>query len=382
MASKAAPILLALTVLATGLSTEAGAVYVDVEGFASNAEKVRLIESAAERWNSVTQWLIEYEFTLRTPATDNLPEGHKIVAEAATGEFYHFSARFQDYPWQMDPYCQEFLIHQGSSCHRWPFNRIYSEGKMKAGDPLPGTMPKEVLFVITPSWPITDFKMPVDTISGTPVIPTQALKLTDYRLFLKSERIAGEDCAVFDRNHVERMWVAIKKGICVMRRDIRDPRSGRLRERIVTDKVSQIAPGLWLPIDFRNQIFSATDGTNEVIKLETKIRILRCDLNDKVPESVFIPVHRPGSLRYDENNQYTQVTPGGEDLLDDIVNFMTKYAHLPTKPLLRNHPYLWLLGGLGTGLCAGFLLFPTKKSRSMKAKVCDTPVSAPSLNVS
>lgn len=377
-ATTAALIHIALTLASVGLSDPGHANDWDGEKFSSEAEKLGLIERAVARWKTVNRWLIEYEATPSAANTESIPV-HKIMAVSEPGDFYSMLAHFpRTNPWQVDPFCQELFVHQGSVCHGWRFNRAYSERNMKAGDYVPGTTWKDVLFAIIPRWPLSEYRMPAHPSFGTPTILIEALQSVECRLLAKSEPISGEDCAVLDYKGIDRFWISTNNGLCLMRRDTRDPRSKKLLVRVLTDKVDQVAPGLWLPTDYRIQFFSAGHRTNKkgissvagirldssTIEQENRIRILRCVLNDDVPESTFIPIHRPGSIKYDKEENFSQVSPGGEDLLDDIVHFMAKYGNLPTQPVPRNHSWLWLLGGLGTGLCAGFLLFP--KSRAVQ----------------
>ena len=227
------------------------------------------------------------------------------MAVAAPRSFHHFSAHFSPgYSWETDPFCEELFIWEGKICQRWPFNRAYSEAKMKAGDYLGGSITEDVLLTVVPTWPLTDYKFPVDF---GPITPTDAIRSSQYRLLRDHETIAGEECAVFDCKDVDRIWVAVRKGICVMRRDIRNPNSGRLGQRIQALRVDQVAPGLWFPTEFSSQFTSARQGVKEdFFDREIKIRILRCVLNNDVSESVFVPVHQPGSLRVGKDNQFVR----------------------------------------------------------------------------
>src|SRR5262249_3951359 len=80
--------------------------------FRPDAEKLRLVDEAAARWKTVTRFLIEYE---GKPFSSNSLAGpvRRVVAAGSPGEFHHFNAHFPGYPWQLDPYCQEYFIHQG-----------------------------------------------------------------------------------------------------------------------------------------------------------------------------------------------------------------------------------------------------------------------------
>ncbi len=372
----------------------------------SDSDKLRLIEKATEQWHTVNRWMIEYEVTPSAVNTLHEIPLHGVAAVAAPGDYHHFSGHFPpgSNPWQEDPFDQETFIHQGIATHRWRFVRTYSEAILKAGDYLPGSTPQNVLWLIIPNWPLTEYKMPADVRYGAPVLLVDALRSPDcrilesseaspistkpsntpagYRLLSISRSDDDEGYVVFDYKGIERFWIASSKGLCLMQRDSWDPHSKKLIRRILTDKVDEVAPGLWLPVEIRVQYFQTHQRTNEdVIVQENKLRILRCLLNNDVPDSIFIPVHRPGSIKFDNEGKFIQVAPGGEDLLDDIINFMTKYAHLPSKPLPRNHPYLWLVGSLATGLCAGFLLFPMSKRHSRKAKVRGAEVSVADLKL-
>ena len=335
--------------------------------FRPDTEKMSLVNEVTEHWNTITNWQIEYEAVHSSLSKVKGFPVHRIIAVSAPDSLYTMTAHFPGHPWQVDPYCQELFIYKGRTCHRWPFNRTQSEGEIGKGDAIPGAIWKEVIFNIIPRWPLTEFKMIVDQVSGSPIVPIELLRSSDCHLLTGSERLAGEDCAIFDSKGIERIWLATNKGLCVMRRDIRDIRSGKLLTSIIVDKVNQVASGLWLPIEFRNISYLTVDGKNESpVEKEIKVCILRFDLNERVSESVFIPRLRPGYLSYDKDNTFTQVSPGGEDLLTDIVNFMVKYAHLPSKPVPRTHPLKFLVVGLGSGLCAG--LISAKQRNALKNK--------------
>lgn len=264
-------------------------------------------------------------------------------------KFHHLGAHSKPHPWQVDPLCQALFIHQGMACNQWPVKRTYAESPMKIGQYMPGSTAEDIVLLFIPCWPITDYKMPVD-IAGRTIVAAHALQSADYRLLAATESPAGQECDVFDRQGMDRIWLSRKPGACVMQRDFRDPKSGNLIQRLVTDKVTQIAPGLWLPAALRCQLFAANSGAKaDVVEREFRLNLLKCALNDQVSDAAFIVVHRPGSLKYVES-QFTQMTSGGEDLLTDIVTFMVQYLHLPSRRAAQAHPYLWLAMGLACGL--------------------------------
>jgi hypothetical protein len=354
MPAKATSILVVLIACCTNVFS--GVRNPGVEGFTPNDIKLQLIETATASWKIVNRWQIEYE---AVPSSGDLFPVHKMMAVAAPGEYRHFVAHFPSgvNPWQWDPFWQETRIHQGRITHAWPFNRSYSEDLIKPGDDMPSTAWKDVLLGVLPNWPITDYKMPSDGEFGTPAIFIEGLLSEDCHLLVNSELMCGENCAVFDNKGIERLWVATNKGLCLIRQDRRDPHSHRLLVRILTDKVGQIAPNLWLPTEYRFQFFEKRQGTEEdTLVRENRVHILHCDINDKVPDATFIPEHRPGSIEYDRDQNFAQVSPGGLDVLSDAVTFMRKYAHLPSEPITSGHSWRWPFSGLAVGMLIGMTI--------------------------
>ena len=323
-------------------------------------EKRRVIDRIAQPWSEVKRYLIEYE-AIPFEGAEGIPV-HKIMASASPGSFYHMAAHFPGtQPWQFDPFAQEAFIRDGKMFHVWTFNRQYSERQLKMGNPVPGTISQDILIRVIPRWLLTDYQVPIDAVSRAPLILWDLIRSAECRLLPGSETIAGERCVVLDRDGLDRIWIAAEKGMCVMRRDIRDPRSRRLVERIVAERVEEFAPRLWLPSRFRNQFFGThLEEADPAIEREYIVSIARCEINEKVPESIFTPIFRPGTLKFSASDQFVQVSPGGEDLLTDVVDFMVKYAGLPKNTNPPNGYAAWFVGGYAAwfvgGLAAGLLL--------------------------
>jgi hypothetical protein len=273
-------------------------------------EKLRLIDQIAQPWTEVKRFLIEYE-AIPFEGTSGIPV-HKIMASASPGSFYHMSAHFPGrQPWQFDPFSQEVFIRDGKGFHVWPFNRKYSEHPMKIGDPIPGPLGLDLLLLVMPKWLLTDYQVPTDPLSRAPLIPLDMMRSAECHLLPGSELIEGERCVIFDRDGLDRIWIAVEKGMCVLRREIRDPRSRRLVQRIVAERVAEFAPRLWLPSRFRSQIFEANVKNAEPeIERQSVVSIVRCEINEKVPESIFMPIFRPGTLKFGTDDQFVQVSPG------------------------------------------------------------------------
>jgi hypothetical protein len=311
------------------------------------------VERAAAPWKGIDRLLIEYD-TLMSPGDKGSISVPRVLAATTEGDLYFFGSHFSSDPWQVNVFAQEYSIHQGKWCFTWPFNRAYREGKINAGEALSGSIPEDLLLPMLPHWPLTQYKLRIEP-SGTRILPVEALQLGEYRLISTNEIVQGETCVVFDCKNLDRLWIASRKGYCVMRRRSRHPYTDGIVE-MQTDKLGEVAPGLWMPLQFQDRFFYGPDNRESTI---VRVNVKRCLLNDRVPESTFTQAHAPGSILSGEGNQFGQTVTGGEDLLDADVAVMRTGINLPTAPIEHNNPYRSISIGLVGGLCAGFLYFST-----------------------
>jgi len=319
--------------------------------YRSEAEKLQILSVLAKPWEKTRQFLIEYEGLPTHGLQTTFVPVHKTMA-VTSHDYYHLAAHsFPGIPWQQDPYAQELIIHDGKWRHGWPFCRAYSRvNSITNGEFIPGTTYEDVLLPILPVWPLTEYRIPANDIISTPTLSGEALRMPGYRLLAHSECIGNESCAIFDYDDIDRMWIATNKGFCLMRRDYKDPNSKEVYERILTDRLDEVAPGLWLPTIYRVQSLDSTRKQNrDTLTREVNVRIVRCLWNDQVPTQIFIAEHPSGALEYEQDHS-TQVAAGGEELLMNYVGFMTTYGHMPTKPLPQRHRWLPLFAGLLTAL--------------------------------
>lgn len=348
-------VILAMEAVAPGLANGEDT----VAKYAPDSEKLTTIDEIRNNgsaWLTVHSWLIEYETTVPNSNKLYLPV-HRIMAASAPDELYCFGSHSSPQPWQIDAFSQEFFIQNGKTYHRWPFNRAYATGTIKTGEAISGSLPNDLLLTFVPNWPLTTYKMPAFG-SGFELIVPQTLQASQYHLLAGHQRVNDEECAVFD-NGVDRIWIAYQKGICVMRREMRTA-TGQLLQRISTDKVEQIKPGLWLPTELRSQLFSIEKTSDSAVPAaEFGVHVVRCKFNNDVPESTFNPTFEPGTIELDDANQFKQISPGGEDLLDSYVMLLVKQMHLPSKAgLAGTHTFVLLfLAGLAGGIGSGLFLF-------------------------
>jgi hypothetical protein len=348
---------------------EFAAIFRPAEGeageYRSKPEKLALLDKAQGEWAKVNRWLIEYD-AIPIDAKIRLPGVHRIMAVAAPGDLFHMGASFRgSTSWKADPFRQEYFLHNGVAFHRWPFNRTYSTGFLKKDAMIPGSLPRELLLMIIPTWPLTDFLLTDTGAQGARITPPEAVRSEDYSLRTETERVGSWDCAVFENQVKDHIWIGTAMGFCIIKRERRDPVSKLLIDRALALKVEEVSPGLWLPVEFQYQLFSIGGPMNhEMVEIDYRVSIIRCALSKEVPETIFIPKQAPGSLEYRADGRFVQVVPGGEDLLDEIATFAGRNHNLPAALANRMRwKCLRLLIAFSVGVGAGICWLELKSAR-------------------
>ena len=198
-------IIFSAAVLLIAARTPARSADSDTQMLAASERQLYLVFEASSEWSKVNRWLIEYEMKARKGSSQ-----HMVMAISAPGELYLQSAHLTpDYPWQIDPYGQEYFVHQGATCKRFPFNRIFSEDRLEWGSMIPGSFFQNKLLPVMPAWLLTDYKAPIAAHSEAIIPPAEALRSGEYRLLPGSESIAGDLChAARDLGYASRKTVA------------------------------------------------------------------------------------------------------------------------------------------------------------------------------
>jgi hypothetical protein len=328
-------------------------------GQAKDTEKL-LPAPYFKAWSNVTHFCIEYEAVPRSRHSESVSV-RKVLA-VGPSKLYHGAFHIAPgLPWQMDPFAQEFYVADGRFCHRWPFNRICSEGTIRLGDVLPGSTSQDVLLTVLPRWPLSEYKLP-STMDGITILPQHALSSENYSLsgidFVGSER-----CTVARHNTgSDTLWLAQEKGFSVIKREFRNPTTGDLIQRVVAERIERITNELWFPTSVKSQFFSSKAGITDHPEEEFEITVLKLLLNDAVITNTFnSSLHPPGSLRQAGNQETEQLVRGGSDLLDQISEFLVMYANLP-KSRTRAVTLGGFVIGCGIGVCLALVLCASSRS--------------------
>ena len=327
----------------------------------SQTMKKGLLLRLAEAAKNIHRWTIVYE---AVSTTGTGPSVHKIMSVSDSGDYYHLMAHFSDaISWNVDPFAQEIFIHSGKLIHRWPFNQAYSEADIKPGDFMPGTTWMDVLLPVLSVWPLKEYPMPTNSIIGVPVLLSDILATDGCRLMSDRMTIAGEQCCVFDYRGLERFWLSTNAFICPMRYEQFDTTSKQLIMRLNVDELNKAVANFVVPKTYRLQYFSRGQ---RLTPRETKVTILRCEINEHVPDSTFVAAIPAGSIRFDNHQSFSQISPGGEDLLARTAAFITSYHGFPQKRGVDIRRYLYVLAGFISGMGVTILASQSKAQRQSK----------------
>lgn len=325
---------------------------------------------AASKWEEIRRW--KFEIEIEVPRLNGLRRDgrryflRKIIAAAAPGEFYHYLGHHMEGdPWDREPRNQEAIIHQGERTHQWKFNRQLSVRAMSKGESLPGSLPEDTFFLVVPVWPLSDFAVPRDHNTDVVFVIGEALRSGKYSRTEERQEFGGEMCVRLQSDDKsDSIWVSEEKDLCILQREIRQRETGALRQRIVTSRIAEIAAGVWMPVEFTSTVY---EGRPSKVRVTASFRVLKWELNDEVSPGMFEPNIRPGSIEMNKSGEYRQVSDGGTDLLDDVVQHLSRVEGLPHKnssSLWSSYRIMSAIAGCVVGFLLGMIVLKMTGARS------------------
>ena len=317
-------------------------------------------------WASARQFVIEYEAELRMPGE---PDGRlrRRIGLGAPNFFYFLAGHTYEAPrpvevppWIRDPFGQELIISNNSACARRPFNRVYWAYEMKQDSYLPASFANTVIWPCLPRWLTTDYKIPTTTAGDIP--PLDEVTESDaYILRPEKVVVSGVPCRVYE--DTGRDWVAIAEDrpTLLMKRELRSRDTGAVVIRFVTRQAEEFGDSGWFPKRFEYESFSQDqiEGKDPLIA-HFKVKVLNLRLSDNLDHSFFEISQAPGSFRLGSKGEVLEFHPGGEELLDDVVDLAVNYVGLPTRRTDLPEGALLILLALVLGMLTGVSLLQSR----------------------
>lgn len=276
-------------------------------------------------------------YTISELGKEASPEGmflRRSVALKAPASILHMTAHgHKSLPWEDDPFQQRARIRDGHLYNEFPLNRSYYEAQvdLKAHG-LPGSLPREFLFLATGIWPLSGVKPIRPDIE--PYVLVEVAKSEAYcDVRPRQELIEGRWCHVLERPGRDRLWLDVERGCALMARETHASTTGRLAQRMELGGHREVSPGIWFPMWMTNIQYDhdASDPEKQRrIWKHARHDVLEVRIND-VEDSAFAWEPPPGALRIMDNAPAVQTKPGGLDHIEQMAQWIRKY-HRITPP--------------------------------------------------
>lgn len=278
---------------------------------------------------ALNAWEIIYE-------TNRGPKGayvRRVVAAKAPDKFLSWNAHGTPYySWQQDPIQQRLTVNGSSAIGEYPFQREFHRALIKDDDPLPGSAPHDLLFIALGWWPFEKRSQPI--LNGIPLVLPGIAASRSYKVLPKQDSLNGRSCCVIEFPAHDRIWLDRVSNFIVAR-ELLDPASGRVLERVEGKSFETIHGRFTVPIEFKNTLYNYDHGSLTSTSSAT-IKLTSVLLNQEVGDGSFHFQPLPGSIERFDNGAFVQVEPGGHNYLDDCLGLITdqrpsRSIHLSTS---------------------------------------------------
>lgn len=269
---------------------------------------------------------------------------------------YHMSGHgHRDLSIADDPLRQEAYVGEEFSYNVYPLNRIYLRMPLSPNDRLPGTLNDEFYFHATGLWPLRS--RPAPRVLDGPHMLTELASSDRYHFSDKQNAtIDGVRCDVIERGDgADRLWLDLSRGYCLLRRELRDPKSNALAARYDLRNHTEVQPRVWLPRRMYNKQFDylrATSAQREPQPvIDSVLEVLELETTPLDPR-VFRYEPPPGSVERYLNSAKAprQTHAGGKEHLEFLIAWIRRTAMPVANHKAAKQTSAWtLLALIGCG---------------------------------
>lgn len=287
----------------------------------------------ADTQKRLRAWYIEYQ-------SERDSSGiyiHRIVAAREPDQFYAWSFHGSDQThWTDDALQQRLVVTSSGAFNEFTHSRRFWTMPLPTTAPLPGSAPEEFMFVVLGWWPFQGRPSP-ELANGAPTTIPGALQSNSYKVLSSQERVRDRWCHVMEFPGRDTWWLDAERNSVPIAREMRDPESGNLMQRVEMMDHRQVQPGIWVPMAFQNTLYEMgrkAGATQPYVKMRASLKVLEVRLNDDVSPSLFSFRPRPGSIQIFEDGTWKQQTAGGTEYLNDLAAWIAKTV-APREPAFR-----------------------------------------------
>ena len=329
-------------------------------------------------WNDVGRWMIELE---SRPVHGDGREDPRLGAavcrivggDSERDELYYFAGHQEAMPhlnpdavvgtdWRNEPFNISIHLHDEQWTSVYPFNRLVESRPLKKGDEIPAPVVSDSLFLFFPVWPIRDYPHPVNETLKTSVIAEKAITTGNYILADERQTVFGEPCRLYKSpSGIDWIWLSRDKPLCVVRRQNRHPKVGRVLWELAGHDIREVGPDRWLPTRIEYTSFLNPDKPDEPTR-RVVTNVVDCRFGTDIPDDFFELKLAAGTIERtagDQGMQFRQISDGGRfEHFDNLTKFYREAIGLPFS---RFESAVWspgvriLLAIICGGLIGGFL---------------------------
>lgn len=295
------------------------------------ADAIRAVLSERQRAVRAFHFVLEEKTLGDNPSR---PSDHRREVGACEPSkfFYSVVKRRDDLAFVYDPY-QSILIINGQDVVRCnPWSRQFGRETLAPDHSLPAEAILDATYLGLGLWPTAGLSPP-SYISGTPVTLAQVVSNHAYTVQPRQEDINGRWCHVLELAGRDRLWVDVDHGGVLMKREILEPRNGRIAQKIIMDECAMVAPHIWWPMRISNTVFDPFATSTEVhVRATGMFQVVQVELNEDVDPKLFDFQPGPGYLQIFNVNDVRQVVPGGEELMTASIERLSLMSRRRTAP--------------------------------------------------
>jgi hypothetical protein len=301
----------------------------------------------AKAWRHVKRWLVEAE-SMALPAAGKevaSPTGvnlsHRIVVATSDNQMMYFVGHPYErlgIDWKNEPFDLDLRIRDERLIKHYKFNRLVTSAEFRRGAIVPDFIRQDALFFFFPSWPLRGYPAPRIEDLGMILVVAEAVGSDQYEVTSERRVIDQERCRLIrSRSNMDRIWVSEGKDMCVIRRQWYIDKSKTTMGELTANHVTEVAPGLWIPVEVEIAYYPSNGRgeTQEAIR-RTRTRIIRCEVDERVPLQALDLTFQPGTIERTSAGRIKQLSPGGTEHLLEIAKFYRDRVGLPQRPQARN----------------------------------------------
>jgi hypothetical protein len=234
--------------------------------------------------------------------------------------------------WRDDPFQQRFLLSSGMAVSQRPAKRWFHARSLAADAPLPGTMPNELMFMVLGWWVLAEREPPTAFGEAQAVLPAIA-RSSKYLVNPRQELVWGRWCHIVEYPGRDKLWVDCDQNCAILARELYEPKTWGLLQRVESTGHREIVPGVWAPAVVRNMHFDPwaprPRGEKSGTTFESVLNTLDVRLNEQVSDELFRFEPLPGSIETDEHGVLKGEFPGCEDYLNEVVDWIGRHYRFP-----------------------------------------------------